>query len=223
MSHSERIRDALDRFDARATHERVLLLLGAIAGAIVLWQAVLMEPVTRERAAAANDLPALASEIDALNQRVTQLEASLREDPDAPAWERRAALEAERKALGERLAELTSGLVPPDEMASALRELLRRESGLELVRLEALPAEPLLVASDEAPNDGARRPAVFKHPIAIELRGEYLAVLHYVRTIEDMHWKFFWDSIDYEVDGHPTGRVRLKLYSLSLREGWLGV
>ncbi len=200
-----------------------MVLLGTLVAIVVLWQTALMEPVTRERATAARDLPSLSSEIGALNERVTQLENSLRSDPDAPVREHRALLEAERGALEERLADLTRGLVPPGEMASALRELLRREPGLALVRLEALPAEPLLAAQEPAVTDTARRPAVFKHAVVVELRGDYLSSLHYVRAIEAMPWKFFWDSLDYGIDEHRAGRMRVTLYSLSLQEGWLGV
>jgi len=211
--------------DARSTRERVVLFGGTLAVIIGLWQAVLMDPVARERAVAANDLPTLATELPALTQRVAQLETALRADPDAAARERKAALESERASLDTRLAELTDGLIPPDEMAGALRELLRREPGLQLLKLEALPAEPLFV-DDKAATQAELakpRPAVFKHAVVIELRGSYLATLRYVQSVEELRWRFFWDSFDFRVDEKPGGRVKLTLYSLSLREGWLGV
>jgi MSHA biogenesis protein MshJ len=220
----ERIKLGLDWLDARSARQRALLLGAALALVLALWNVVLMGPVIRARALAANDLPALASELPALTERVTQLEAALEHDPDAAARERRAALEGERVLLDGRLAELTDGLIPPAEMAGALRELLRRETGVSLVKLEALPAEPLFVdAEPEKPGEEKPRPAVFKHSVVIELHGNYLAILRYVQAIEALRWRFFWDSLDYEVDEYPDAHVRLTLYSLSLREGWLGV
>ena len=224
MKPRERVGLGLDWLDARSTRQRVLLLGFALAVVVGVWNVVLMGPVTRARALAASDLPALASELPALTERVNQLEAALRNDPDAAARERRAELEAERLHLDERLAELTDGLIPPAEMAGALRELLRRASGVSLVKLEALPAEPLFVDAELEESGAAKpRPAVFKHSVVIELHGNYLAVLRYVQAVEALRWRFFWDSLDYEVDEYPDAQVRLVLYSLSLREGWLGV
>ncbi|HKC52921.1 MAG TPA: type II secretion system protein GspM [Myxococcota bacterium] len=224
MKLRERGKLGLDWLDARTTRQRALLLGVALAVVLGLWNVVLMGPVSRARALAANDLPALASELPALTQRVTQLEAALRNDPDAAARERRSALTSERVQLDGRLAELTDGLIPPDEMAGALRELLRRETGVSLVKLEALPAEPLFVDDEAAkPGEEKPRPAVFKHSVVIELHGSYLATLRYLQAIEALRWRFFWDSLDYEVDEYPNASVRLTLYSLSLREGWLGV
>ena len=224
MKPRERIVLGLDWLDARSTRQRALLLGFALAVVLGVWNVVLMGPVTRARALAANDLPALESDLPALTERVTQLEAALRSDPDSAARERRALLDAERLLLDGRLAELTDGLIPPAEMAGALRELLRHATGVTLVRLEALPAEPLFVDAEPEKQGVARpRPAVFKHSVVIDLHGNYLAVLRYVQAVEALRWRFFWDSLDYEVDAYPDARVRLILYSLSLREGWLGV
>lgn len=225
MKPRVQIKRLLDRLDARSTQQRALLLAGALAAVLGLWDVVLMGPVSRARELAAGDLPALTGELPVLIERVTQLEAALGHDPDAAVRERRVALEAEQVVLETRLAELTDGLIPPTEMTGALRELLRRAPGVSLVKLEALAAEPLFVdAEPERPDQQPEpRPAVFKHAVVIELHGNYLSVLRYVQAVEALRWRFFWDSLDYDVDEYPNANVRLTLYSLSLREGWLGV
>ncbi|MEX2205331.1 MAG: hypothetical protein WEF50_03780 [Myxococcota bacterium] len=224
MKPQAQIKQLLDWLDARSTQQRALLLAGALAVVLGLWDVVLMGPVSRARELAAGDLPALTSELPLLVERVTQLEAALGHDPDAAVLERRLALEAEQIALDARLAELTDGLIPPTEMTGALRELLRRAPGISLVKLEALAAEPLFIdAEPERPDQPKPRPAVFKHAVVIELHGNYLSVLRYVQAVEALRWRFFWDSLDYDVDEYPNANVRLTLYSLSLREGWLGV
>jgi MSHA biogenesis protein MshJ len=226
----ERARAGLDWLDARSMRERAVILAGALALLLAVWQTVLMDPIAQLRASSAVDLPALSSELPALNAHLEQLEVALKNDPDAAAREHRDALRAERGELDARLTELTDGLIPPSEMSDALRELLRREPGVSLVKLEALPAEPLLIddatqtGGASAPRDPNQpQPAVFKHSVVIELKGDYLSTLRYVESIEELKWRFFWDSLDYQVEEHPEAHVRLILYSLSLREGWLGV
>jgi MSHA biogenesis protein MshJ len=204
--------------------ERALLLGGALAVVLGVWNMVLMAPVSRERALAAVDLPVLTTELHSLKERAAALESALKDDPNASALARRAALSEERIVLDRRLSELTEGLIPPAEMAGALRELLRRTPDVSLVKLEALRAEPIFVEEKpDAPAESGPPPAVFKHAVVIELRGSYLGILHYVQVVEQLRWRFFWDALEYEVEDHPTARVRLTLYSLSLREGWLGV
>jgi MSHA biogenesis protein MshJ len=218
------IKLGLDWFDAQSARQRALLLGGALALVLGGWNLILMAPVSQARALAAGDLTTVTSELAALTDRAAHLETALKNDPNAAARERRAALEEQRLLLDRRLAELTEGLIPPAEMAGALRELLRGASGVSLVKLEALPAEPLFVeAPSETPAEARPPPGVFKHAVVIELRGSYLGILRYVQVVEELRWRFFWDSLDYEVEEHPAARVRLTLYSLSLREGWLGV
>ncbi len=222
----DRLAELLDWFDARASRERAFLLAAALVAVAGVWKLALWDPLTALRARAEAELPLLDAQLPALRAQLDRLEQVLGGDPDAAARERRQALEQERAGLDGRLAELTDGLIPPEEMPGALRELLRGEPGLVLVRLEALAAEPLLseaqrAAASSAPD--AVRPALFKHGMLVELRGDYLATLRYLESLEALPWRFFWDRIDYEVVEYPRARVRIELHSLSLLEGLVGV
>jgi MSHA biogenesis protein MshJ len=221
----DRLAQALDWLDARTARERAFLLAAAVVALAGAWKLALWDPLTELRARASVELPLLDAQLPALRAQLDRLEQALSADPNAGARERQQALLAERAALDGRLAELTDGLIPPDEMAGVLRELVRAEP--VLVRLEALAAEPVLVddlpaAAAPVASDGVR-PALFKHGVVIELRGDYLATLRYLESLESLPWRFFWDGLDYEVVDYPQARVRIQLHSLSLLEGFLGV
>lgn len=221
----DRLAQALDWFDARSARERGFLLAAALVALAGVWKLALWDPLSEARARAAVELPLLDAQLPALREQLDRLEQALSGDPDAAARERKQALEHERAGLDARLAELTDGLIPPQEMAGALRELLRAEPGLELVRLEALPAEPVLVRDPREPASAqpTAQPALFKHGMVIELSGDYLATLRYLESLEALPWRFFWDGLDYEVVDYPKARVRIELHSLSLVEGLVGV
>ena len=36
-------------------------------------------------------------------------------------------------------------------------------------------------------------------------------------------WRFFWDHVEYRVEQYPQGRLKLTVFTLGLREGWVGV
>ena len=223
----DRLAQALDWLDARTTRERGLLLAAALVAVAGAWKLALWDPLTEQRARAAVELPLLDAQLPQLRAQLDRLEQTLGRDPDAAARERRQALLDERAGLDGRLAQLTDGLIPPQEMAGVLRELLRAEPGLSLVSLEARAAEPVLLEGAPAPAAGtapeAARAALFKHGMVIELRGDYLATLRYLESLEALPWRFFWDGLDYEVVAYPHARVRVELHSLSLMEGFLGV
>jgi MSHA biogenesis protein MshJ len=222
----DRLAQALDWLDARTARERAFLLAAAVVAVAGAWKLALWDPLSELRARAAVELPLLDAQLPALRAQLDRLEQALSADPNAGARERKQALLAERAGLDGRLAELTDGLIPPDEMAGVLRELVRAEPGLALVRLEALAAEPVLVGdmpAAAAPVPSEARPALFKHGMVIELRGDYLATLRYLESLEALPWRFFWDGLDYEVVDYPRARVRIELHSLSLLEGFLGV
>ncbi len=219
------ISQKLDWLDARTARERGLLLAAAVVAVAGAWKLALWDPLEEARARAAVELPVLDAQLPALREQLDRLEQALSSDPDASARERRQALLDERGQLDGRLAELTEGLIPPEEMAGVLREMLRAEPGLALVRLEALPAEPVRLAETPAAAGAAAATAaaLFKHGMVIELTGDYLATLRYLESLESLPWRFFWDGLDYQVAEHPRARVRIELHSLSLREGFVGV
>ena len=76
---------------------------------------------------------------------------------------------------------------------------------------------------DEPDGKGETRAGLHRHGFALEFSGGYLATLNYLQALERLPWRFFWDSVDYEVMQYPRSIVRLKLYTLSLSEDWIGV
>ena len=106
-------------------------------------------------------------------------------------------------------------------MARALRRLLRNTHELDLVRMESLPPEPLYGRS-EAGSESDSESQVYLHTVELELAGSYLSALRYVREIESMPWNLLWDTLEYEVQEYPRGRITLRVQSLSTQEGWIG-
>jgi MSHA biogenesis protein MshJ len=50
-----------------------------------------------------------------------------------------------------------------------------------------------------------------------------MATLRYLQALEKLPWRFFWDSVSYQVMEYPDSVVRLELHTLSLSEDWIGV
>ena len=63
---------------------------------------------------------------------------------------------------------------------------------------------------------------MFRHRVRMELSGDYLAVLRYLGALEQLPWRFQWDSLAVETDAYPVTRVVMYLSTLSLGEFWIG-
>ncbi len=213
--------------DALSLRERV-----AVAGASLLvlwgaWTVLFWDDIEAERVGAAQRIEAAQSQLEALDRRSSDAAASAASDPDRQSREERDRLVAQIEQLDAELAERASQLITPDEMVGALRQILAEQHGLTLDRLELLAPVSALEEEEDgeatAAVEGAARPALYKHVVEIEYRGGYFDTLRYLRAVERLGWSLYWESLDYEVVTYPEARVRLRLFTLSEQEGWIGV
>lgn len=218
----DRIGALLDRYAALSGRERLLIVIAIFAVAYQLADLVVLdrqfqriEQVNREIAGSHTALRQVSAE---LNSLATQAQA----DPNTPVREQVERTRHQLDVSQRQLRELTGDLISPQDMARFLEELLVQEEELTMLRLETLDAKPLLSA-DHADRGGLDRPALHRHGFEIEFSGSYLATLRYLEALEALPWRFFWDSVHYEVLDYPASVVRLKLHTLSLSEDWIGV
>lgn len=214
-------RELMDRFDQRSQRERLLLLAAVLSLMVLAWDSLLMTPLARQHASHVLELEQLTAEVSGLE---SSLRAPTRSAEEQAALAQRDQLRAEVAALNARLDGATSGLIEPRDMARVLRDLLAHASALELRTLRSLPPEPLLAApggAAAAPDAPAAQ--IFKHGLELELAGGYLDALRLLQELEALPWRFFWDRAEFKVEQHPRGSVRVRLYTLGLTEGWLGV
>lgn len=223
-----RLQSVMDQIDLLSVRERGLVFLAALSVLYITWSQMLLEPLVAERDRVASEVQRARDQIETIHGQIAQLATRSREDPDASNRARLAALRQELQNLESSLRQVTKQLVPPEQMARLLETMLTREEGLELVQLEGLGARPLLQPSDDgaAPSAGERGEGgtmLFRHGLRIEFEGGYLASLRYLRALEELPWQFLWDSVELEVEKHPTTRVSITVHSLSLERAWIGV
>jgi len=143
-------------------------------------------------------------------------------DPDAGNRAKRVQLEAQLKALDKSLATVTARLVPPKEMARMVEQILLKNRRLEVVRIGSLTPEPLQQLASAATGRGAGLTA-YRQGMHIELRGNYLDILAYLRELEVLPWKMFWGQVSLKVEQYPVSYVTLRIYTLSTQPGWIAI
>lgn len=221
------LRKYTDRIDSLSLRERGIIFIAILVVVYSVAANLLFPPLNAEQARLKKDLAAKRTQIQAFETQIQGALAKSAEDPDAANRARLAELEKQLKSTEETLGAITSRLVPPKEMTRMVEQILARNRRLEVVRLESLPAEPLRPVGDEARQTSAKAPAkilsAYRHGMRIELRGEYLDVLAYLRELEELPWKVFWGQISLQTEQYPVSRVVLHIYTLSTREGVLAI
>ena len=226
--YRQKILDSMRWVDQQPVRQRLLLLVAVVAVFLTLWDAVLMRSSKMREEQAASDTTLLEKQVKALELQAEATLKKLAADPNLERRKRKAELERQLADLDSGFNERTADLIPPSEMVRVLKELLGRENNLQLVRLESVPASPLLAPDEESGSEGkvdlgSGPVRLFRHGLVLEMSGDYLSVLRYVQAIEQLPWKFFWESMTYQVQQWPVGQITLKLLSLSSEEGWIGV
>lgn len=219
MTATRRIGELANRIDALSLRERAMLMVGAFMVLFLLWDTFLMSGIEAQRKVIAAEIKAAQGRVEQLNQAIATASRQAARDPKQVLSEALRDTRAHIADLDARLAERSSQVVPPREMAKVLEEILQRQGRLKLVSAQSLAPTRLFesAAGEEVPG------TVYRHGLAIEIEGRYLDVLAYLGELESLDWQFFWDAVELESADYPTNRVLIRIYTLNFEEGWLGV
>lgn len=214
-----RFQTLADRVDAMSLRERGLIFVTVLVVLYFVTAHLLFGPVNGEK-------DRLQRQIDQKREQIRLMDAQIQgalgdgHGTDNPKREKLVSLQESAKALDASLAQATSGLVPPKEMARLIEQVLPKNRGLQVVKVESLPAAPLLEGGAGSGGAGAM---VYKHGMRIELKGSYLDILRYLRSLEGLPWKVFWGQATLKTDMYPVSRIDLVIYTLSTHEAWMGL
>ncbi len=205
------------RIDALSLRERALVFLSVLAVLVFGWQALLMDPLEARQARLVANIESIQKNVQDIDGQMQALLEQRIADPDAANHRRLAELEAAIRASDERLGGAVRGLVAPQEMARVLEDVLTRETRLRLIRVESLPAEPLLAA------DASTGAGVYRHGMQLVLEGSFQGTVDYLRALEQLGRALYWDEVGLEMLDYPRARVTIRVHTLGLSEAWIGV
>lgn len=229
----EKARELPSRFDALSVRERGMILVLVLATLGGAWFNLFWYPQSVQQRQVGEKIGTLEGQIKLLDTRLAGLVKQAAQDPNVKIREELQQLKRFIAEMEGQIKGTTAALIEPREMAHLLESMLLSNESLRLVRLNTLQTEALMGGKrDEAGNgvapvfeDPARvaEKNIYRHAFVIEFEGSYLAVLNYLKALEALPGRFFWDGIELAVTDYPTARVTLRLHTLSLSEGWIGV
>jgi MSHA biogenesis protein MshJ len=229
----EVIRRWVSKLNAVSIRERLFVFIAVLGILVYVWYALLMHPLAKHKAQLQAQINDKQIQITKLEKLINDVERGKKIIPGAEQRSRIASLKFDIDKLDDRLKHMTGGLIDPTQMTKVLQGLLVHQTALTLLSMESLGAKPLIDSSDKSKANGKQNPTapspdaavaqVYMHGVRIKFKGGYLDTLDYLKALERLPWHFFWGDFDYDVKHYPDAEGTLDVYTLSLKEGWLGV
>jgi len=215
------------RFDALQVRERVLVLIAAIVGTALLFDALALQPLETRKKRLERQLAESRQNIK-LADGLMKAEAIVG-DPLSVKRSYRDALRTQLVEIDRSIQGLQRGLVQPERMAKLMEEMLSRSRGLRLLSLRTLPVQRFETpgaaarSGDKNGKPGLKDPerTIYQHSFEITLQGSYVDLHQYLAQIEKLPWQMFWGRINVNAELYPRLRVTLTVQTLSLNKAWL--
>jgi MSHA biogenesis protein MshJ len=215
------------RFNAMSLRERALLAAAFLGLIVLVWDQALMSPLRLKKQRLTQDIGEVKTSLQTLTDTI---EGRARDNPLSQAMEQKQALTSAIAAVDGQLQSASAGLIAPQRMLSVLQDVLKSQQGLRLVSMRNLPvtslAQPIASNSASSTDKSAAPPpssGPYVHSMELEIEGSYLDVLQYLKSIEGLQWRFYWQVLELKTTEYPVNHVRIRLNTLSMDREWLGV
>jgi MSHA biogenesis protein MshJ len=210
-----------DRIDAMSLRERALIFVTVLVAVYFVAVNLLFVPVNAEKDRLQKQVDQLRDQNRMMDTQIQNMLAGGAQNQDADKRAKIAALQENLRQMDATLSKTTSGLVSPQEMTRLVEQMLLKNHGLQVLKVESLPAAPLL--EGDAKSNPPGTPMIYKHGMRIELKGGYLDILRYLKSLEALPWRVFWGEASLKTDKYPDAQLSLLIYTLSTHEGWIGL
>ncbi|WP_199458874.1 type II secretion system protein GspM [Vibrio owensii] len=206
-----------ERFDEMSAREKVLIALCGLVTVVMLLFTLVLEPKLNEVTSNDKQLRNLKQTNQQTEIEILRIQAQLKKDPNAEIDQAISQLLTESQHLSMQLSEIIEHLITPSQMASLLESVLEQQSGIHLLSLQTLPAEPITEDKEASQYSG-----YYVHPVRMELIGDYFAIANYLTKLESLPASYYWRSFSYKVEDYPKAKLVLEVYTLGSREEFIG-
>jgi MSHA biogenesis protein MshJ len=204
-------------FDTRPRRERAVVAAALVVGTLLMFEGMWWGPERDLAVQAKDEVLSLEAQKAGVLAELDQLEQRESLDPDAAILHQLDVLQQRLADLDANLRGQTLQILAPEQMPSVLRDLIGNVRGLQITGIQSEPPQRLVNSADDD------LPVLYRHGLVLDLEGEYLALLDYVRALEELPWRFYWLGMEVRANGTDPRRFRLQVYTVSLREEWIRV
>lgn len=221
----QQARDKLLRYWRKLSQrERVIAVLAAVSVAVMIWNLAVYTPYQ-------NDILLLEQELQQTDKQIADLQAQFQQqlektrfDPNQEARQQLAEYQVESDRLDGMLEQTSVQIMQPQAMAVMLKDMLKKQTALKFISLENRPAKPEFIEKPEGQETKQGDTiAIYRHSVVLKMKGSYRNTLAYLKQLESLPWRFYWQAIDIESNDYPDALITLEVYTLGFGKGLVGV
>lgn len=219
-----------DKVNAISMRERVLIFAAAAFLVISLVNTFLLDPQLMKQKKMTEQVVQQQEKMKEIHSQIEIIIEAKNAQSTSPLRLRLNKVREEMEEGNLFLKSNRENLVEPDKMADLLRQVLGKNSNLQLVNLQTMPVTSLFEFENETqsatiavPASGKAESQIYKHGVELTVKGNYLELMKYLSALERMPTQMFWAKVKMTVGKYPDAELTLTLYTLSLDKVWLQI
>lgn len=202
-------------FNQLGLRERKLVFITSTVLLLAIFIFLIWQPMIVKWQASANSSGQLIQQADLAQAAIASLKENAVRNVNKPYKEKITALHARLKKQQHKIDTITSALISPKNMPEVFSKLLNRND-LTLESVSNQDAEAVNISTN-AQEDSL----LFKHGLLLEMKGQFLSGLNYIKQMEKQDWQLYWDELNYVTKKYPQGVLTLKVHTLSTSDSVL--
>lgn len=211
------------KIETLSSRERLLLFLTIISTIYYIWSALVLDNVLAAKQQLAQEAESITKNIPGLQKRMQEISRSAANNPNKELSNKVEELKQENINLEKNIMGVTQQLIPAEQMAALLGDIIAADRDLSVTKIENIAEEPVFAQGDEHGSKNMGNLQIYRHGLALEFDATYFATRKFLQALEALPWKIVLGELDYKVGEYPHAKVRIVIYTLSLQKAWLGM
>lgn len=201
------------RFAALSVREQWLIAITGWFGIVFIGYMLVIEPQMQTAQSVKTNLMDTKNNLVTAQNQLIVANRKLKQDPDKEINQKLAQYRQQDAIITQQLEDKIGSLISPVQMAGLLEQVLRHSSSLKLDSMTSMPSSQLVSGDDQG---------YFVHPVRLTFKGRYFDVVNYLNKLEALPVKYYWRSLNYQVDEYPWAKVELEVYTLGESKDFIG-
>ncbi|KMT66037.1 type II secretion system protein GspM [Catenovulum maritimum] len=216
-----------EKYTAFSIREKVMILSAGLVFFLFGGFTWFIEPTWQKWQQQQAELTNFEQKLTRLNSTSLKLQEQLKIDVNLPLKQQIEQLNQNIELVEGQIQKLKTELISAEQMTQVLESMLIKTSNLKIISLAAIPSESLL--NNKAELTETIEPAdkekivLYQHGIKLKLEGRYEDIYQFLKQVESLPWRFYWQNFDYSVETYPNGILTIEIISLSLTEEFIGL
>jgi MSHA biogenesis protein MshJ len=199
--------------------EKALIFFGILF--VLLWLAVteILSPMMDDIGKTQKSIANTQDQIVTAQQQIEMYQQALAKDPNVQVQQSINTVQRSISRLDEELDVFTADFISPSKMREVLIGLLKSESKVKVIKFNAVAAVEMDIP--EIPQSVGV--TLYQHGLKISISGNYFDLQRYMKKVELLPWRFYWQVFSYKVEKYPKAILEIEISTISNNERFIAI